>query len=178
VKKSLRRVWTVPAAFTLTMLALSLQVVFSADSGKTYLTLLSLVASLLVGAAAFVHREVFKPRLGSASSYALMSVVVFVLVFLLALLSPKCPTGSESTRCSLSESAAAGFSMMLLPLVVAVASSLVVLTRLSLYALRKVFGVVNGRSRTAQKSSDKKSTRSKKAATRPQSRKNSKQAND
>lgn len=162
MRRLVKKAWVVPAAFSIVMLTLSLYSTLSAESGRGYLIALSVITSLLVGAVVFVYRELLRPRLGSASSYALVSLVVFVLAFLMALLSPQCPTGAESSRCSLSESVAAGFSMMLLPLVVATASSLVVLTKLSLYALRAVLDVVGGKSRRQRPTPTKKSGKTKK----------------
>jgi hypothetical protein len=132
-------------------------------------------ASAAVSAVFFLYALVATTNLSTVEIFTLaaftatvvLASLLFLLGFTMASVSPVCPSTPDA-RCSLSESAAAGFSLMLIPLaVLSLALTFTVLTRLYKFTSRPFRFLLPSRLRRSQSNA---AGKSKRTAKKPNSR--------
>ncbi len=128
---------------------------------------LAALCSALSSIAIVVYARVLRPRFDRFTATVVLASLLFLLGFTMASVSPVCPSTPDA-RCSLSESAAAGFSLMLIPLaVLSLALTFTVLTRLYKFTSRPFRFLLPSRLRRSQSNA---AGKSKRTAKKPNSR--------
>ena len=128
---------------------------------------LAALCSALSSIAIVAYAKVIRPRFDRFTATVVLASLLFLLGFTMASVSPVCPSTPDA-RCSLSESAAAGFSLMLIPLaVLSLALTFTVLTRLYKFTSRPFRFLLPSRLRRPQ---SKAAGKSKRTTKKPNSR--------
>jgi len=154
------------------MLVNGLAVSFLPSSTQYRGTLLtvSVLATACVASVSFLYALVLRPRMGAALGYASVSMVVFVAATLLSIVPGQCVYVDVPRRCTLTESAASGFALMLVPLAFGVVSLLFSTIRSSFKVLRSLVSMVV-RPPVGKVPSSRRRPTSKKRSTPPSSKK-------
>lgn len=150
-----------PLLLATALLALGLNVARLPEydaGGRGTMVLVSFIASTLLGGFAALYVYIFKPRLGAPTGHVLLSLVVFALATVTALVLPKCPSDPAGNRCTPTDAVANGFSIMLVSLCFSVVVLLWFSSKRSTQALIRAFRSLS----TATKKSGKRPSNGKK----------------
>lgn len=133
---------------------------------RSRLMFLAALSSALSVLAVYAYAKVLRPRFDRFTSAATVASALFVFGFVLAKFSAACPSAPDS-RCSVQESAAAGFSLMLVPVALVaiplVFSALAAVSRLLTLPVRSLRSVL-ARSPSPKSKSPKSKNRTKTTA--------------
>lgn len=138
------RPWLAPSLLTAAMLVNGLAVSFlptSAQHRGVMLTV-SVLATACVASVSFLYALVLRPRIGAVLGYVSVSLVVFVAATLLSITPGRCVYVDIPRRCTLTESVASGFALMLVPLAFGLVSLLFSTIRASLRVFRGLFSTL------------------------------------